>query len=64
MRLENDEKAIKVVRNEEMGILFASKTFQVPHFTQQRIARGNSFFNILIYTPLGHKPVKDEIGKS
>ncbi|XP_036334788.1 uncharacterized protein LOC118745442 [Rhagoletis pomonella] len=55
--VENMRKAIAAVKNDEMGILLASKTFQVPHTTLQRMARSQKPSEELLSTKLGRKPV-------
>lgn len=54
------EKAIRAVRNGEMGILLASKKFEVPHTTLQRHARSSKSLNDIFSIKLGRKPVLNE----
>lgn len=53
-------KAIETVRNEKMATVFASKAFQVPRSTLQKMARSNSSTNQLKQIPLERKPVLDD----
>ncbi|XP_067627379.1 uncharacterized protein [Eurosta solidaginis] len=54
---ENMRMAIAAVRNAEMGILLASKRFEVPHTTLQRMARSQKPVEELLSAKLGRKPV-------
>jgi len=54
------EKAIVSVRNNQMGIKIASKTFEVPHTTLQRMARSDKSIDELLSIRLGRKPVLDQ----
>lgn len=54
---EDMKKAIEAVRNNNMGIFLAAKTYGVPHSTVQRLARSEKSIEEIFSIPLGRKPV-------
>lgn len=53
---EDMKKAIQAVRDNEMEILLASKLFNVPHTTLQRMSRSEKSIDELLATKLGRPP--------